>query len=127
MTSEGRPAEVVSTKGGADQWFLAPNRARNVRLPRLFTLGSLTEFLRRAYLSEPQPVRALERAIDALYDLGFWFTGVGLECRSCARVFTRSGNAIKHRCSVQPESLDEPSFEEAKGLSAPTETLQSVT
>lgn len=72
-----------------------------VRFPRVLTLDSVYDFLKRAYPAEPQPVERITDALTYLEDRGFWFVtceGEKLQCRGCMKVYGSSGNAEKHKC-----------------------------
>ncbi len=86
-----------------------------VRFPRVLSLRSVFDYLKRAYPAEPQPGKRITEALTFLEDRGFWFVGKGdggLECRGCGMAYVRSGNASNHRCSSA--SLGATSFERAK-------------
>lgn len=92
-----------------------PNR-NHVRFPRILSLQSVFDYLRRAYPAEPQPVKRIDEGVTYLAALGVWFVWTGrewgLECRGCMRVYIRSGHAGNHKCSAEP--LAAGSFELAK-------------
>src|SRR5437867_13245307 len=55
----------------------SPTEAHDIRLPRVFTLHSLFAYLERAYPAEPQPAKAIHRAITVLDERGWWFVWTG--------------------------------------------------
>ncbi len=103
---------------------LKADRERNhVRFPRVLSLRSVFDYLKRAYPAEPQPVKRIDRALSFLEDLGFWFVWTGraggLQCRSCLKVYVRSGQAANHKCPSGP--LEATSSERAK---SPRQSLE---
>jgi hypothetical protein len=92
-----------------------------VRFPRLLSLRSAYDYLKRAYPAEPQPVKRIDEGLTFLEDHGFWFVG-GLQCVSCMKVYQRSGNAAKHKCSSRPRGAT--SSELAKRQHQPLEASE---
>lgn len=89
-----------------------------VRFPRVLSLRSVYDYLKRAYSAEPQPVKRINEALTFLEDRGFWFVEQ-LQCRSCLKVYKSSGHAAKHKCSSGP--LGGTSSERAKSPHQPLE------
>lgn len=67
-------------------------KRNHVRFPRVLSLRSVYDYLKRAYSAEPQPVKRIDEGLTFLEDHGFWFVG-GLQCVSCMKVYERSGEA----------------------------------
>lgn len=93
-------------------------KRNHVRFPRVLSLRSVYDYLKRAYSAEPQPVKRINEALTFLEDRGFWFVEK-LQCRSCLKVYVHSGHAAKHKCSSRP--LGGTSSERAKSPHQPLE------